>query len=101
MAGESESSFVADEAIMSNFSDDEFENNFPDYPPEEEESNEEGDLDDDGLTLWEAALLKCKISRGKGKAKSKYSAKAGKGKTKVKPGRKAVWRQSSGRYLQQ
>ena len=86
MASESESSFVADNAILSNFSDDEFENNLPDYPPEEEESNEEEDLDEDGLTLREAAILKSKISRGKGKAKSEYGAKAGKGKTKGKPG---------------
>ena len=85
MASESESSFVADKAILSNFSDDEFKNNLPDYPPEEEESNkEEEDLD--GLTLWEAAILKSKISQGKGKAKT------GKGKTKGKPGRKAAWR---------
>ena len=90
MASESELSFVADKAIMSNFSDDEFKNNLPDYPPEEEESNEEEDLNEDGLTLWEVALLKSKISRGKGKAKSEYGAKAGKGKAKGKPGRKAV-----------
>ena len=43
MASESESSLVADKAIMSNFSDDEFENDAPDYPPEEEESNGEED----------------------------------------------------------
>ena len=89
MASEYESSLVADKAIMSNFSDDEFENDAPDYPPEEEESNGEEDQDD--LTLWEAALLKRKISLGKGKAKPKYGAKASNGKTKGKPGRKAVW----------
>ena len=89
MASEYESSLVADKAIMSNFSDDEFENDAPDYPSEEEESNGEEDQDD--LTLWEAALLKRKISRGKGKAKPKYGAKASNRKTKGKPGRKAVW----------
>ena len=88
MASEYESSLVADKAIMSNFSDDEFENDAPDYPPEEEESNGEEDQDD--LTLWEAALLKRKISRGKGKAKPKYGAKASNGKTKGKPGRKGL-----------
>ena len=91
MASESESSFVTNKAILGNVSDDEFKNNLPDYPSEEEESNEEEDLDEDGLTLWEAAILKSKISRGKSKAKSEYGAKAGKGKTKGKPGRKAVW----------
>ena len=58
----SESSFVTDKAILSNFSDNEFKISLPDYPPEEEEGNEKEDLNEDGLPLFEAAILKSKIS---------------------------------------